>query len=468
MTLKVHNTLSGQFEEFQPINDSKVGMYVCGINTYDDSHMGHAKSAVTFDVIRRYLERKGYDVTYVINFTDIEDHCIARTLELGIPLDELTERYIGEYHKDMGKLGVRKADVYPVASHHMAEIIAAIQKLIDRGFAYESGGEVYFNVTKVENFGVLSNRKLEEMQAGARIAVDERKKNPWDFVLWKNKKPDEPFWESPWSEGRPGWHTECSAMIDRYLAYKDEEYAIDIHGGGADLFFPHHENEAAQTRCATRQKLAKYWMHNGFVNINGEKMSKSLGNSFFVKDALKFYDGEILRYYLLSTHYRANFNFNEEDLLSSKKRLDKIYRLKKRLYGAKSASADKGFREEVLAALADDLNISRALAAVDEMVAKANEYLDGNPKDKAFKQKTLANIEWIHEVMGFGGKDAYRYFQLGMSEEEIARINELIEARDVAKKARDFETADAIRAELAEMGIQLMDTPEGTVWEKSE
>ncbi|WP_201353205.1 cysteine--tRNA ligase [Hydrogenimonas urashimensis] len=454
---------------FVPIRDREVRMYVCGPTVYDDAHLGHARSAIAFDLLRRTLMALGYHVTFARNFTDIDDKIIKKSLETGQPIEAITKKYTERYLNDMHALGVLDADISPRATTSLNAIVEMVEKIIENGCAYQSeDGTVWFDTSKDAEYCSLSHRCSDEEEAQARIEHEEGKRHPRDFALWKACKENDVCYDSPFGRGRPGWHIECSAMIDSYLAYKDEEYAIDIHGGGADLFFPHHENEAAQTRCATHQKLAKYWMHNGFVNINGEKMSKSLGNSFFVKDALRSYDGEILRFYLLSTHYRANFNFNEEDLLASKKRLDKLYRLKKRLYGSRVGEVDSAFKKEMLDALSDDLNISRALASVDEMVAKANESLDANPKDKTFKQTVAANIEWIDGVLGIGGKDAYRYFQLGMSEEEIARINERIEARNAAKKERDFETADAIRAELAQMGIQLMDTPQGTVWEKSE
>ena len=465
----IYDSVKKEKVRFEPIRDREVRMYVCGPTVYDDAHLGHARSAIVFDLLRRTLKALDYHVTFARNFTDIDDKIIKKSLETGLPIEEITEKYTEHYLRDMHALGVLDADISPRATTSLSAIVDLISEIMENGCAYQSDdGTVWFDTSKDSEYCSLSHRCGEEEEAQARIEHEEGKRHPRDFALWKACKEEDVCYDSPFGRGRPGWHIECSAMIDRYLAYKDEEYAIDIHGGGADLFFPHHENEAAQTRCATHQKLAKYWMHNGFVNINGEKMSKSLGNSFFVKDALKSYDGEILRFYLLGTHYRANFNFNEEDLLTSKKRLDKIYRLKKRVYDAKTASSDKTFRQEVLTALADDLNISRALAAIDEMVAKANEHLDANPKDKGFKQTCAANIAWIDEVIGIGGKDAYRYFQLGFSEEEIARIDEMIEARNVAKKAKDFETADAIRHELGEMGIRLMDTPQGTVWEKTE
>jgi len=292
------------------------------------------------------------------------------------------------------------------------------------------------------------------------------KKNPKDFALWKAcDDRDEICFESAFSAGRPGWHIECSAMIEKHFE-GSSEYSIDIHGGGADLLFPHHENEAAQSRCATGHELAKYWMHNGFVQIDGEKMSKSLGNSFFLKDALKVYDGEILRYYLNSVHYRNDFNFNEEDLLTAKKRLDKLYRLKKRIIPGKSSQPSKTFKQALLDAMSDDLNISIALAVIDEMLAETNEKLDSNPKDKALKKETLANIEFIDELLGFGAKDPFSYFQIGVDEKLKEEIERLITQRTEAKKAKDFETSDSIRDKLITMNISIMDRADGTVWEK--
>ncbi|WP_300366522.1 cysteine--tRNA ligase [Hydrogenimonas sp.] len=454
---------------FVPLHDKEVRIYVCGPTVYDDAHLGHARSAIAFDLLRRTLKALGYHVVFARNFTDIDDKIIKKSIETGQPIETITKTYTEHYLRDMGALGVLDADISPKATSSLEAIVGMVAKLLENGCAYQSeDGTVWFDTSKDAEYCSLSHRCGEEEDAQARIEHEEGKRHPRDFALWKACKENDVCYDSPFGRGRPGWHIECSAMIDRYLAYKDEEYAIDIHGGGADLFFPHHENEAAQTRCATHQKLAKYWMHNGFVTIAGEKMSKSLGNSFFVKDALKVYDGEILRFYLISTHYRANFNFNEEDLLASKKRLDKLYRLKKRIYGIKSGKAGKPFQKELLDALSDDLNISKALAVVDDMIAGANEHLDANPKDKGFKQSVAADIEWLNELLGIGGKDPYTYFRLGMSEEEIQRIDALIEARNAAKRSKDFEKADAIRSKLTGMGIQLMDTPQGTVWEKAE
>ncbi len=453
----------------EPLRDNEVRIYLCGPTVYDDAHLGHARSAIAFDLLRRTLVALGYRVLFARNITDIDDKIIKKSLESGEPIEDLTQRYTKRYLEDMEALGVMDADISPKATESMGHIVEMISKLLENGCAYRGDdGTVWFDTSKDSEYCSLSHRCADEEESRSRIEHEDGKRHPRDFALWKACKERDVCYDSPFGRGRPGWHIECSAMIDAYVAYSDAPYEIDIHGGGADLFFPHHENEAAQTRCATHRRLAKYWMHNGFVNIDGEKMSKSLGNSFYIKDALKVYDGEVLRFYLLGTHYRANFNFNEEDLLSSKKRLDKLYRLKKRIYGTKAGEADPLFQKELLDALSDDLNISAALAVVDEMVAHSNEHLDENPKDKAFKKRVVANIEWLGEVLGIGRRDAYDYFRIGMSEEEIERIEELVRERSEAKRRRDFERADAIRDELAKLGIQLMDTPEKTVWEKAE
>jgi len=306
---------------------------------------------------------------------------------------------------------------------------------------------------------------IEEDASQSRVEQKEEKKDQKDFALWKFSKANEPSYPAPFGVGRPGWHIECSAMIEKHLA-SSGDFQIDIHAGGADLLFPHHENEAAQTRCKSDQELAKYWMHNGFVTISGEKMSKSLGNSFFLKDALAIYSGEVLRFYLLATHYRANFNFAEEDLLNTKKRLDKLYRLKKRVFETTPSEVSMSFKEAMLESLSDDLNISKALASLDEMISSANEMLDINPKDKALKATTHANLQWIESLLGIGLYNPYMYFQIGVSEAEKAEIEALIEQRTVAKKAKDFAKADEIRTLLETKAIQLMDTANGTQWEK--
>ncbi|WP_456469911.1 cysteine--tRNA ligase [Caminibacter sp.] len=451
--------------KFEPIKKDEVRIYVCGPTVYDDAHLGHARSSISFDLLRRTLETLGYKVTFVKNFTDIDDKIIKKMQQTGKSLKEITEYYIDSYLRDMEALNVKRADIEPKATESLEAMFDLINRLLEKGYAYKlPNGDIYFDTAKDDEYCKLSN-KCQEDEVVHRVDT-EGKKNPADFALWKACKGKEDVcFDSPFGPGRPGWHIECSAMIKKHIAY-DGEYEIDIHGGGADLFFPHHENEEAQSHCAYGGHLAKYWMHNGFVQINGEKMSKSLGNSFFMKDALKHYSGEVLRFYLMSTHYRAPLNFSEEDLIASKKRLDKLYRLKKRIYTQTKKQQDTDFENKLLEAMKDDLNISKALAVVDEFVKEANEALDKNPKDKVLKQKILSNIEFIDKLLGVGGSDAYEYFQSGIDEKMKAKINNLIEKRTQAKKKKNFALADKIREELKEMGIQIQDTPNGTVWEK--
>jgi len=453
---------------FEPLIPGKVSLYVCGPTVYDDAHLGHAKSALVFDLLRRVLKAEGYDVTYARNITDIDDKIINKSREAGISITELTDTYTEAYHRDMAALGVQRPTLEPKATESLDAMFDLIQKLLDNGHAYRTGnGDVYFDTGSDSSYLTISNRRQEESDTQQRVESFEEKRHAADFALWKAVHDDAVAFDSPFGKGRPGWHTECSAMIEKHLN-THKEYAIDIHGGGADLLFPHHENEAAQTRCATGHELARYWMHNGFVTVGGEKMSKSLGNSFFIKDALKAYPGEVLRFFLLGTHYRSDFNFNEEDLLASKKRLDRLYRLKKRLFGMKAAEEKTPFQSALLKALGDDLNISKALALLDEMTAAANEGLDAAPKDKGLKRRILADLEYVENLLGFGTMNPYEYFQHGISEETKAKIESLIEARNEAKKAKDFERSDAIRGEITALGIQLMDTPQGTFWEKTE
>ncbi len=461
----LYNSLSKKKEEFIPIEKNKAKIYVCGPTVYDDAHLGHARSALAFDLLRRVLKADGYQVTFVKNFTDIDDKIIAKMDESGKSLEEIVSKYIQRYKEDMQALGIEDADIEPKATESIGDIIDFIKNLEEKDFAYTINDGVYFNTSKDTQYFSLSGRSVDEAQNQSRVEGNSEKKDPKDFAMWKFSKEGEPSYPSPWGDGRPGWHIECSAMIKKHLA-SDGTYQIDIHGGGADLIFPHHENEACQSRCESDQQLARYWMHNGFVQIDGEKMSKSLGNSFFLKDALKVYDGEILRFYLLSSHYRANFNFNEEDLLSSKKRLDKLYRLKKRIAIDKGSTVNKVFKKDLLDALNDDLNISAALAVVDEMVVNSNETLDHEPKNKGLKKEIRSNIILLEEILGIGKLGAYAYFQIGISDEEKVKIETLILKRNEAKQAKDYKTSDAIRDELQTLGIQIMDTAEGAVWEK--
>ena len=430
--------------------------------------MGHARSSLSFDLLSRTLKALGYKVTLGKNFTDIDDKIIKKVEATGRSMEEITSFYIERYLEEMEEIGVQHADIEPKATESLQAIESMIQKLIDNDIAYViSTGDVYFDTSKDSHYGDISHQVGEDDDNQSRVEHTSQKRNSKDFALWKACKGGEDIcFDTAFSSGRPGWHIECSAMIEKHFEGNDE-YSIDIHGGGADLLFPHHENEAAQSRCATGHELAKYWMHNGFVQINGEKMSKSLGNSFFLKDALKVYDGEVLRYYLNSVHYRNDFNFNEEDLLTAKKRLDKLYRLKKRVLPGKGSVVNKEFKKSLLDAMSDDLNISIALSVIDDMVASTNEKFDANPKDKALKKETIANIEFIDMLLGFGGKEPFSYFQIGVDEALKEKIEALLNERTEAKKEKNFTRSDAIRDELIAMGISIMDTAEGTLWEKA-
>jgi len=468
--MHIYDSIKKTKLKFESITPRKASIYICGPTVYDNAHLGHARSSLSFDLLVRTLKALRYDVTMGKNFTDIDDKIIKKVQESGKSLAEITTYYITRYQEDMRALGVIDADIEPKATQSLEAMESMIQGLIDKDIAYiVESGDVYFDVSKDKKYGAISKMVGDDQENQSRVEHTSLKRNPKDFALWKAcNGEDDICFETAFSKGRPGWHIECSAMIEEHFAktHGNEEYSIDIHGGGADLLFPHHENEASQSRCATGHELAKYWMHNGFVNINGEKMSKSLGNSFFVKDALKVYDGEILRNYLISVHYRNDFNFNEEDLLNSKKRLDKLYRLKKRVTPTKASKPNKTFYKAILSAMSDDLNISVALATIDEMISSTNDKLNENPKNKGLKKETLANIEFLDELLGFGGKEPFSYFQIGIDKETKIKIEFLIQQRDEAKKAKDYEKSDAIREEISAMGISLMDTAEGTLWEK--
>lgn len=448
--------------EFIPIKQGEVRIYVCGPTLYDDAHLGHAKSSVCFDLLRRFLINLGYKVIFAKNFTDIDDKILKKSKENGESIDKITSYYKERFLADMSALNVLRPDIEPCATQSINEIIAYIQNLLNLGFAYRTNDGIYFDTSKDKKYLSLSNKSFDDENL-ARISKNISKKNQKDFALWKF---DENFYPAAFGKGRPGWHSECVAMIKKHLSYKDSEFCIDIHAGGMDLLFPHHENEAAQCRCAEHKSLAKYWLHNGFVQINNEKMSKSLGNSFFIKDALKIVSGEVLRFYLISSHYRANFNYSIDDLLASKKRLDKIYRLKKRLLGINSASVDEKFKNEINKALSDDLNSSLALSKLDIMVNEANLYIDKNPKDKIYKAKISANLTFAADVFGILQIDENEYFQFGVNDEKKGEILALIKKRDFAKKERNFALADALRDELLSQNISLLDTPNGTIWEK--
>ena len=463
----IFDSVQKEKRKFTPLEEGKVSLYVCGPTVYDDAHLGHAKSALVFDLLTRVLKANDYEVTYARNITDIDDKIIKKAITQGKEIKEITDFYTDAFHKEMAEIGVSRPDIEPKATESLQAMYSMIQKLIDTGHAYPtSEGDVYFDTASDSEYLTLSKRVQEEDERQERVESSSLKKSPTDFALWKSVKDDSITFESPFGAGRPGWHLECSAMIEKHLAKDGLEFAVDIHGGGADLLFPHHENEAAQTRCSANHALAAYWMHNGFVNINGEKMSKSLGNSFFLKDALKEYDGEVLRFYLLSTHYRSNFNFNTEDLAIAKKRLDKIYRLKKRLFGLADNNATTEFTSKLLEVLSDDMNVSSALALIDEMISTANETLDTAGKHKVLKRETIANLAFIERILGFGVKNPFEYFQFGVDNATKETLALLIEQRNAAKKEKNFEESDKLRNEILAFGVNLMDTPAGTFWEK--
>ena len=486
MTLKIFNTLSRKKEEFQPIEPGKIKMYVCGITAYDRCHIGHARSAVVFDVIVRYLRKRGYDVTFIRNFTDIDDKIINRANEEGISCKELSEREIAHFYEDMDALGVLRADIEPKATEHISDIIALIERLIEGGYAYPSQGDVYFSVRRFPEYGKLSKRRLEELMVGARIMPGDKKKDPLDFALWKAAKPGEPSWDSPWGKGRPGWHIECSAMSMKYLGE-----TLDIHGGGLDLAFPHHENEIAQSEAATGKPFVNYWVHNGFVTIKGEKMSKSLGNFITIKEILSIFHPEALRLFLLSKHYRSPLDYSKEALNESTSALDRCYKAlfeaqeicntnikKKRpveeVVEEAKESIDK-LRQRVGEAMDDDFNTALALGHLFEAVRSLNKIIECAKKRPSalyrdILQESSEKIKDVAQIFGVLTNEPSKYIEVknmsalskaGLSLEEL---EEMIEKRNEARKKKEWETADAIRDELSKKGIILKDTPKGTVW----
>jgi len=476
--LKVFNTMTGRKDPFEPLVPGQVRMYVCGVTVYDDVHLGHARSAVVFDVIRRYLEYRGFNVTFVKNFTDVDDKIINRARELSLPWQAVTARYIDAYYRDMGCLGVRPATVEPKATEHMAEIIRLIHVLLEQGVAYRVNGDVYFEVQKYPAYGRLSKRKLEELQAGARVEVDERKRNPMDFALWKSSKPGEPAWPSPWGSGRPGWHIECSAMAMKHLGD-----TFDIHGGGQDLIFPHHENEIAQSCAATGKEFARYWIHNGFVTVDSEKMSKSLGNFFTVREIFEKFPApekvtaEVVWYFLLSTQYSSPIDFSDHALRQARAGLSNFYDLFLRLdeitvsKGAadeKVGSALKAVTAAYERAMDDDFNTPAALAALQTLRSDLNTKLAVG-LSSAVAQQALTAFRRYGDVLGL--------FQVPVREWEFREtagpsldaeeIERQIAERNEARRRKDFPRADDIRKALAAKGIILEDRPDGTTrWKR--
>ena len=471
MALFITNTMTGKKEPFAPLQPGLVNMYVCGVTVYDQCHIGHARALLTFDVIYRYLRFLGYDCRFVRNFTDVDDKIINRAREQGIPPEELAERYIGEFHRDADALGLLAPTLEPRATGHIPEMIAIISTLLETGKAYEVAGDVYFAVESFEGYGKLSGRSLEEMMAGARIEVDERKRHPMDFALWKASKEGEPFWDSPWGRGRPGWHIECSAMSTKYLGQP-----FDIHGGGQDLVFPHNENEIAQSECAAGKSFARYWIHNGFVRLAREKMSKSTGNILSIREVLERFDPVALRLYMLTTHYRNPIEFSEEALAEAQRGVARIYetvsRADRDLGPSGDGAAEPGPMDEFRAAMDDDFNTPRALAVVFEELRAVNRRLDGRETDRldARRNALRAMTEALGLVQAPPGRFLEDRRRAGLSRLDLSEddIRQLIDERNRARSARDWGQADGIRDTLKEKGIVLKDSPAGTTWELAE
>ncbi|HBH2629974.1 TPA: cysteine--tRNA ligase [Clostridioides difficile] len=464
--MKVYNTLTRAKEEFVPLEEGKVKMYVCGPTVYNYIHIGNARPFIIFDTLRRYLEYRGYDVTYVQNFTDVDDKIINRSHEEGISPEEVAAKYIKEYFVDCDGLGIKRATVHPQVTDNIQQIIEFIKELEDKGYAYAVNGDVYFDTNKFEGYGKLSGQKQEDLEAGARIEVNDQKRHPMDFVLWKAKKEGEPGWDSPWGEGRPGWHIECSVMSKRYLGE-----TIDIHAGGQDLTFPHHENEIAQSEARSGKTFSKYWMHNGYININDEKMSKSKGNFFTVRDISKLYDLEIVRFFMLSAHYRNPVNFSDEMLNQAKAGLERLYNTKEKLEFTLSNLVESpltekeielvkeldNFRQKFIDAMDDDVNTADAVSVIFELAKLINSNVDEN-SSLEFAKKCLDEFNELTGVLNIVNKkkDTVLYKD----------IEELIQKRTDAKKNKEFQLADDIRQQLLDMGIVLEDTRQGVKWKR--
>ncbi|MDN9436685.1 cysteine--tRNA ligase [Clostridioides difficile] len=464
--MKVYNTLTRTKEEFVPLEEGKVKMYVCGPTVYNYIHIGNARPFIIFDTLRRYLEYRGYDVTYVQNFTDVDDKIINRSHEEGISPEEVAAKYIKEYFVDCDGLGIKRATVHPQVTDNIQQIIEFIKELEDKGYAYAVNGDVYFDTNKFEGYGKLSGQKQEDLEAGARIEVNDQKRHPMDFVLWKAKKEGEPGWDSPWGEGRPGWHIECSVMSKRYLGE-----TIDIHAGGQDLTFPHHENEIAQSEARSGKTFSKYWMHNGYININDEKMSKSKGNFFTVRDISKSYDLEIVRFFMLSAHYRNPVNFSDEMLNQAKAGLERLYNTKEKLEFTLSNLVESpltekevelvkeldDFRQKFIDAMDDDVNTADAVSVIFELAKLINSNVDEN-SSLEFAKKCLDEFNELTGVLNIVNKKKDTVLDKD--------IEELIQKRTDAKKNKEFQLADDIRQQLLDMGIVLEDTRQGVKWKR--
>lgn len=457
--LKIYNTLTRQKEEFKPIHPGKVGMYVCGVTIYDHCHIGHGRTFVAFDVVARYLRYAGYDLTYVRNVTDVDDKIIKRAAETHVTCDDLTERLIGDMHQDFDALGMVRPDIEPRATQHIGEIIALVETLLEKGHAYVAdNGDVMFIVESYADYGKLSGQDLEQLQAGARVDVVDAKRNPLDFVLWKMSKPGEPTWDSPWGPGRPGWHIECSAMNSKHLGNH-----FDIHGGGSDLQFPHHENEIAQSCCAHGGDYVNTWMHSGMVMVDKEKMSKSLGNFFTIRDVLAHYDAETVRYFLMSGHYRSQLNYSEDNLKQARAALERMYTALRDLPTTAAAGGDEQvarFKE----AMDDDFNTPEAYSALFDLVREINRQ---KAEDMAVAAGLGARLRELGAVLGILQQDPDAFLKGDEADEEVAEIERLIAERNQARADKNWAAADAARNRLTEMGIVLEDSAGKTSWRRA-
>ncbi|PVY74003.1 cysteine--tRNA ligase [Pectobacterium versatile] len=459
--LKIFNTLSRQKEEFKPIHAGQVGMYVCGITVYDLCHIGHGRTFVAFDVVARYLRYLGYSLKYVRNVTDIDDKIIKRAIENGETSDQLTTRMIAEMHADFDALNIQRPDAEPRATHHIADIIEMVEALIARRHAYvASNGDVMFSVDTAPGYGVLSRQDLDQLQAGARVEITEVKRNPMDFVLWKMSKPGEPHWSSPWGEGRPGWHIECSAMNCKQLGTH-----FDIHGGGSDLMFPHHENEIAQSSCAHDGSYVNYWMHSGMVMVDREKMSKSLNNFFTVRDVLAYYDPETVRYFLMSGHYRSQLNYSEDNLKQARSALERLYIALRGMDASVAAHGGDEFEARFREAMDDDFNTPEAYSVLFDMAREVNRL---KTEDVQAANQLASALRKLSGVLGLLEQDPEQFLQNGaqVDDEEVKEIEALIQQRKDARAAKDWALADQARDRLNEMGIVLEDGPQGTIWRR--
>lgn len=466
--MKIYNTMTRKKEEFIPLEEGKVKMYVCGPTVYNFIHLGNARPFTVFDTLRRYFEYRGYEVTYIQNFTDVDDKIIKRSHEEGISPEEVAEKYIKEYFIDCDGLGIKRATVHPQVTDNIENIIVFVQDLIDKGYAYEAGGDVLFRTRKFEEYGKLSHQNIEELELGARIDIDDKKEDPLDFVLWKAKKEGEPGWQSPWGEGRPGWHIECSVMSNRYLGN-----TIDIHAGGQDLQFPHHENEIAQSECRNGHTFARYWMHNGYINVDGEKMSKSLGNFFTVRDISEKYDLGLVRFFLLATQYRNPVNFSDTVLEQAKAGLERLTNARDNAEFILGNLDDSGLRDEekdlaagldkyrdrFIEAMDDDLNTADAISVIFELA----KFMNTNISDQSSKEFVQLNLDIFNELTG-----VLNIANKSVEEDDSLsqKVEDLIAKRAQAKKEKNFALADQIRDELAAMGIAIEDTRQGVKWKR--